>query len=105
VREADGLAMSSRNIYLSPAERSAATVLYRALKQAESLWRTGESDASVLRRAVSNLIQSEPLVVVEYISVADGTTLEELEVVHPPALVSLAVRIGRTRLIDNIVLE
>ena len=102
VREADGLALSSRNKYLSPAERNAATVLYRSLKLAEDL---GTSDANEIRRRMHNLIDDEPLAVADYVSVADAEALEELDVVDRPALVSLAVNIGETRLIDNILIH
>ncbi|MBI4337068.1 MAG: pantoate--beta-alanine ligase [Chloroflexi bacterium] len=106
VREADGLAMSSRNMYLSPAERSAASVLYRALCTAQRLYREGERDAGRIRQAVERVLGAEPLVVaVDYVSVADSETLDELERVDRPTVVSLAVRIGRTRLIDNIALS
>ena len=102
VREPDGLALSSRNEYLSPAERKAATVLYRSLKLAEDL---GTSDANEIRRRMHNLIDDEPLAVADYVSVADAEVLEELDVVDRPALVSLAVNIGETRLIDNILIH
>lgn len=102
VREPDGLALSSRNKYLSPSERQAATVLYRSLKLAPDL---GTSDANDIRRRMRNLIDDEPLASVDYVSVADAETLEELDVVDRPALVSVAVNIGETRLIDNILIH
>lgn len=107
VREADGLAMSSRNAYLSPQERQAAAVLWRALCRSHELHAAGERDASGLRTAMQTVISSEPLAQVDYISVADAATLEELQRLEPsrPALASLAVRIGATRLIDNMTLE
>ncbi|MFC2026864.1 pantoate--beta-alanine ligase [Chloroflexota bacterium] len=104
VREPDGLAMSSRNSYLSADERQAALVLYRALMLAQGLWSQGETDAEKLRNEMAKIIKCEPLATIDYISIADNETLEELEEVQPPALVSLAVKIGETRLIDNIVL-
>ncbi len=104
VREVDGLAMSSRNTYLNPDERQSATVLYRALKLAEELWQNGKISASEIRRRMAELINNEPSAAIDYISIADGNTLEELETAKASALVSLAVRIGRTRLIDNIIL-
>ncbi|MBI4235843.1 MAG: pantoate--beta-alanine ligase [Chloroflexi bacterium] len=104
VREPDGLAMSSRNVYLSPADRAAAPVLYRALRRAEELYQGGERDAEALRRAVRQVLASEPLAHVDYVSVADADTLEELNRVQGCAMASLAVRIGRTRLIDNAIL-
>jgi pantoate--beta-alanine ligase len=105
VREADGLALSSRNAYLSPDERQAATVLWRALCRARELFEAGERGAEALRSAMRELIAREPLARVDYVSVADGASLRELERIAGPALVSLAVRIGKTRLIDNITLH
>ena len=105
VREPDGLAMSSRNTYLNPEERKAATVLYQALSLAQKLWSQGKKDAERLRQEMIALIQKQPLADIDYISIADAETLDELDTVRPPALVSLAVRIGSTRLIDNVVLE
>ena len=104
VREPDGLAMSSRNTYLNPEERQAATVLYQALTLAQQLYSQGEKDADKLRQQMTALIQKQPLATIDYVSIADVKTLDELETVNPPALVSLAVKIGKTRLIDNIVL-
>ena len=104
VREPDGLAMSSRNSYLNPKERQAALVLYQALMLAKKLWQRGEKDVEKLRNEMVRLIRKEPLAVIDYVSIADAETLEELEEVRPPALVSLAVKIGETRLIDNVVL-
>jgi len=105
VRELDGLAMSSRNSYLNPKERQTAPVLYKSLMLAKKLWRRGEKDAEKLRREMAGLIHKEPLAIIDYVSIADTETLEELEEIKPPALVSLAVKIGETRLIDNLVLE
>jgi pantoate--beta-alanine ligase len=105
VREPDGLAMSSRNTYLNPEQRQAAAVLYQALSLAQKLWSQGETDAEKLRQEMLTLIQKQPLAQVDYVSVADTKTLDELDKVKTPALVSLAVRIGKTRLIDNVVLE
>ena len=104
VREEDGLAMSSRNAYLAPEERTAAGVLYRAVRRAEALWKDGERNANVLRDALSALLADEPLAAVDYVSVADPESLNELEGEADQALASLAVRFGRTRLIDNILL-
>jgi pantoate--beta-alanine ligase len=104
VREPDGLAMSSRNIYLNPEERKAAVVLYQALILAQKLWSQGEKDAQTIRQQMTELIQKQPRAEIDYISIADAETLDELDTVRPPALVSLAVKIGKTRLIDNIVL-
>ena len=104
VREPDGLAMSSRNVYLSPAERAAAPVLYRALDAARRSFDGGERDAETLRRAMAGTIASEPGIALDYVSVADGETLEEVGRAGPGCLLSLAARLGRTRLIDNVVL-
>ncbi len=105
VRESDGLAMSSRNIYLNQRERGAANVLFRSLSLAQSLWEKGERNAETIRQEVISLINKEPLVKIEYVSIADAQTLEELTHIDRPTLVSLAVKIGTTRLIDNIVFE
>ncbi len=102
VREPDGLALSSRNAYLDAKERRAALVLYRALSLARSM--RGDTPEAV-RSAMLDVLEAEPLASVDYVSVADVATLEELDVIDRPALVSLAVRIGSTRLIDNIVIE
>jgi len=103
VREADGLAMSSRNIYLNPEERKATPILYRALCLAEELCKKGEKDAEKIRQRMRALIGKEPLASIDYVSIADPETLEEMETVRTPALISLAVKMGRTRLIDNVV--
>jgi pantoate--beta-alanine ligase len=105
VREPDGLALSSRNVHLSPDERAAATVLRRALIAARDAWRAGERSGHALRAAMSELIAAEPLAEVEYVSLADAATLAELSTVDGPALASLAVRFGTTRLIDNEILD
>lgn len=106
VREPDGLAMSSRNSYLTPEERQAAPAIYRALRAAEQRYLAGERDGEALRQAVIAVLDAEPLLRPEYVSVADPLSLRELEQVGSRgALVSLAVRIGAVRLIDNLVLE
>lgn len=104
IREADGLAMSSRNSYLSPPERQAAAVLYRALSAARAAFADGERDAERLRRLVAEIIAAEPLARLQYISCAHPETLQELETVADVALLSLAAFVGRTRLIDNVLL-
>ena len=104
VREPDGLALSSRNSYLNPAERQAAPVLYRALCLARQQFDGGLRDAAAIREEMKALISSEPLAQADYVSIADVETLEELDDLDRPALVSLAVRIGQARLIDNILL-
>ncbi len=104
VREPDGLAFSSRNTYLTAEERLAAPVLRRSLDLAEKLWLEGERDAEQVRKAMTELIGQEPLARLDYVSVADTQTLDEIHVIDRKALVSLAVRIGKTRLIDNAIL-
>ncbi len=105
VREPDGLAMSSRNIYLDPAQRKAATILYRALSAARAAYEKGERDADKLRQVVKRTMEAEPLAQLQYVSCADYTTLQELDRVTGKALLSMAVFFGKTRLIDNFVLE
>jgi pantoate--beta-alanine ligase len=105
VREPDGLAMSSRNAYLSPEERVRAAVLYRALQAAAAALAAGERDAEALRQVMGQVLAAEPLAQVDYVSIADPETLDELSgELRGPALASLAVRIGRARLIDNLLL-
>jgi pantoate--beta-alanine ligase len=104
VREPDGLAISSRNSYLNPKERQAALILYQSLMLVKKLHQQGEKDAAKLRSEMVRLIRKEPLATIDYVSIADAETLEELEYTKPPALVSLAVNIDQTRLIDNIIL-
>ena len=101
VRDPDGVAMSSRNTYLSPRQRESATVLSRSLMLATELFQGGERDAAAIRNAMEALIRAEPEAKLDYISIADQNTLEELTCIDRPALISLAVRIGPTRLIDN----
>ena len=105
VREADGLAMSSRNSYLSAEERQAATILFRALTAAKSAYARGERNAESLRKIMAETLASEPLAKMQYVSCADYDTLEELETVTGKTLLSMAVFMGKTRLIDNFVLE
>lgn len=101
VREPDGLARSSRNVRLTPAERAAAPVIHRALEAARTAHAAGERSGDALRAAMRAVLATEPLTVADYVSVADPVTLAELVRVDGPALVSLAVRIGAVRLIDN----
>jgi pantoate--beta-alanine ligase len=103
VREADGLALSSRNVHLTPDERAAAPVLRRALLAARGRWEAGERSGDALRAAMSGVLAEEPLATPAYVSVANGATLAELDRVPQgePVLLSLAVRFGSTRLIDN----
>lgn len=104
VREPDGLAMSSRNTYLDPQQRQAARVLYRALNAAKDAYDTGERNAEKLRAVMEKTIADEPLAQLQYVSCADYDTLEELETVSGKTLLSMAVFVGKTRLIDNFVL-
>ena len=105
VRESDGLAMSSRNVYLKPDERRAAVVLSKSLDLARKMWSDGEKDADRIRQAMTALIKKEPLANIDYVSIADAETLEELKEIKPPALVSLVVKIGKPRLLDNTTLQ
>jgi pantoate--beta-alanine ligase len=105
IREPDGLAMSSRNSYLKPDERKAAPVLYQSLKLAEKLYSEGERNAEKIRREMMSLIQQQPAADIDYISIADNETLDEVDEITRPVLVSLAVKIGKPRLIDNLILE
>ncbi len=101
VREPDGLALSSRNVHLTPDERVAATVLHRALVAARLAYDEGEREGDVLRGLMEEILATEPLAQVEYVSVADALTLAELQRIAGPALFSMAVVLGTTRLIDN----
>jgi pantoate--beta-alanine ligase len=105
VREADGLAMSSRNVYLTPEQRDAAPVLYRALGAAHAAWTLGERDGELLRQAMRRILDSEALAQTEYVSAADPETLVELGRATRGVLLSMAVRIGKARLIDNLFLQ
>jgi pantoate--beta-alanine ligase len=104
VRESDGLAMSSRNTYLTKEERISAVVLYKSLCSAKDMYDNGERDAAKIRQAMRDLISGEPAAKIDYISIADASTLDEEDIIGGKALVSLAVRIGKPRLIDNIFL-
>ena len=105
VREADGLALSSRNVHLGPAERPAAAVLRRALDAGRDRWAAGERSGDAIRATMAAVLAEEPFAAVDYVSVADATTLAETERIGGPILLSLAVRFGATRLIDNELLE
>jgi pantoate--beta-alanine ligase len=102
VREADGLAMSSRNAYLAPEQRQAATVLLRALRAAEALVAAGERRADVVRATLREVLASEPLARVEYAAVVDADTFEPVESLAGNVVIPIAVRLGATRLIDNL---
>ena len=104
VRDTDGLALSSRNVYLSDAEREAALSLSRSLRLAQRLKSEGATDASMIRQRMRQVITRYPIASIDYISIADADNLSELDVIDRSALVSLAVRIGKTRLIDNVIL-
>ena len=104
VREPDGLAMSSRNVYLDPEQRKAATVLFRSLSAANDLFENGERDAEKIRELMKEMLRGCTLAEVQYVSCADYDTLEELDEIKGKALLSMAVFIGKTRLIDNFVL-
>jgi pantoate--beta-alanine ligase len=104
-READGLALSSRNKYLNAAERQAATVLHRALRAAQAAFAAGERSGGRLRALMQVEIEAEPLARLQYVSCADPLTLQELDLITNGALLSMAVFVGKTRLIDNLVLE
>ena len=105
VREPDGLAMSSRNVYLNPEERRAALVLSRSLETARRLIEEGERDSERVRDAMARLITSEPLARVDYIALVDADDMSPLTHLRGRVLVALAVYIGKTRLIDNILVE
>jgi pantoate--beta-alanine ligase len=105
VRDTDGLALSSRNVYLAPEQRQAAPVLFRALTKAKKLYKEGERNTQNLHSAMLEIFKEESLAEVQYISIADARTLEEVtENIQKPILISLAVRFGKTRLIDNILI-
>lgn len=104
-REPDGLAMSSRNVYLSAEQRKAAVVLFRSLSAAKGLYEGGERDGNKLREKMKEVIAAEPLAEMQYVSCADYDTLEEVDVITGKILLSMAVFFGKTRLIDNFVLE
>ncbi len=105
VREDDGLAMSSRNVYLSTAERKAATILSRSLQGAEQAVNNGETDALTLRKQITEKIGSESLADVDYVEILSIPDLEPIQVLNGQVLIALAVRFGKTRLIDNAIVE
>jgi pantoate--beta-alanine ligase len=104
VREKDGLALSSRNTYLDESQRKAALVLSRSLRKARSLFAAGERSTKAIRAAMDDVFAGEPSAKVQYISIADTVTLQEIEHIGSQSLVSMAVYMGKTRLIDNTVL-
>ena len=105
IREEDGLAKSSRNTYLSPEERKAALCLSKAVFLGEDMVKKGETDAKKVTDAMKELIGQEPLSDIEYVTAVNGLTMQEIDTIKAPALVAMAVRIGKTRLIDNFVVE
>jgi pantoate--beta-alanine ligase len=104
IRERDGIAMSSRNTYLSPEERQRALILYRSLMKGKELFQSGERKASVLLKAVTESIKSIGGVTLQYVEIRDAETLERIETVDKPAVIALAVIVGSVRLIDNIII-
>jgi pantoate--beta-alanine ligase len=105
IRDADGLAMSSRNTYLTAQERAVAPAIYQALSAAREAREKGETRAVALRELIIAILNDTRAFEIDYVSVADADSLIELETVNGPALISLAARLGKTRLIDNIVLD
>jgi pantoate--beta-alanine ligase len=103
VREADGLAMSSRNTYLLPEERKAALSLYRSLQKAKELLQKGERKADRILQEMKGILQSEPLVRIDYAQICDARTLQDVDRVEGDVVVALAAYLGKTRLIDNVV--
>ncbi len=103
IREADGLAMSSRNTYLSPGERKAALSLYRSLQKANELLQRGERKADRILREMNEILQSEPLVRIDYVQICDARTLQDVHRIEGDVVIALAAYLGKTRLIDNIV--
>jgi pantoate--beta-alanine ligase len=101
VREKDGLAMSSRNSYLNPEERKSAPCLKKSLDLARDMVIRGETSAARVKKAIEQLILSHPFTVIDYVSLCDPVTLEDVETVEGEVLLALAVKVGRTRLIDN----
>jgi pantoate--beta-alanine ligase len=104
IREQDGLAMSSRNVYLTPEQRKVAPVLYKSLQLAQKLFNGGERNSAAILNKMTALIEKEPLAKIDYISISDTGTLAELKTINKTALISMAVRFGNTRLIDNVIL-
>jgi pantoate--beta-alanine ligase len=105
IREADGLAKSSRNTYLNAQERQAALILSKSLQEGKKLLESGEKDAGRVRTVITEKIQQEPLARIDYVEIVDWNTLESVEKIESTVLVAIAVYIGKTRLIDNIIWE
>ena len=104
VREESGLARSSRNAYLSPEEKQAALVLSRSLKKAEEAYKTGETSVDALKNIVRNEIATEPMAVIDYVELYSFDELKEISQVKGESMLAIAVKIGKTRLIDNIII-
>jgi pantoate--beta-alanine ligase len=104
-REVDGLAMSSRNAYLNPSQRPSALTLYRSLCQTHDLLAGGQIDATMLIQKAGDLIRSFPDTAIDYITICDPDTLEDMPIIDRPAVMALAVKVGKTRLIDNMTLS
>lgn len=105
IREKDGLAMSSRNVYLNPQERQAALSLSRALQTARQLIEKGERDPQVINRRMQDFFNSEPLVAVDYIEIVSGDTLKPITLLSGEVLIAVAAKLGKTRLIDNMTFQ
>jgi len=105
IREDDGLAMSSRNVYLSSEERNSALIIYKALQHAELILSEGMENANSVKIEIEKLIKSEPLAKIEYIEIVNPRDLKSLTVINEPAIICIAVSIGRTRLIDNLMVN
>lgn len=105
IREEDGLAKSSRNTYLNPEERQAALILSKSLNRGQELIEAGEKDAAVIKKAITEMIETEPLAKIDYVELVDWNTLEPVEKIEGPVLNAIAVYIGKTRLIDNHIYE
>lgn len=103
IREEDGLAKSSRNTYLNPEERQAALILSKSLKKGKELLDAGEKDAAKVRQIITDTLNSEPMAKIDYVEIVDWNTLEPVETINGPVLVAIAVYIGKTRLIDNVI--
>ena len=105
VRENDGLAMSSRNVYLSPAEREQATILYEALTAAQTLIAEGERNAEAVKERLTSILNTANLGIIDYVEIVDFHTLQPTATIKPPTLIALAVKFGNTRLIDNVIIN
>jgi pantoate--beta-alanine ligase len=105
IRESDGLAKSSRNTYLSAEERQSALVLSKSIKLGESMVQNGERDAQKIVTSMVELISSEPLAKIDYVKIVDLKTMQQVQTIDRPILCAIAVYIGKTRLIDNFIVE